>query len=281
MKQLSEILKLAEQHLEKCRVNRPRLSAEELLAHVLDLKRIDLYMQFDRPLNEKEITHFRNLIQRRVKHEPIQYILGEVPFFNCSLKIGPEVLIPRHETEILLDKITTQLKGEAAGKVVWDICTGSGALAIGLKKALPELEMSASDLSESALQVARENSRKNGVAVSFYQGDFLTPFQNKKADIVVCNPPYISEKEYLNLEQEVRHYEPRLALVGGNTGLEFYERLAAELPSYLNSQAKVFLEVGAGQGSALKHIFNNNFWKVARLEQDWAGHDRFFFLECE
>lgn len=278
MKSLGEILKLSAEHFEKCGVSRPRYSAEELLAHVLKIKRLDLYMQFDRPLLEEEIAQFRELVKQRLKREPLQYILGQVAFMDCLLHVNQEVLIPRQETEILLEKIFHRV-GKAS--VVWDLCTGSGALAIGLKKKFPHLTLFASDISQKALEVAQKNATLNGTEIIFLLGDLLSPFKGKKADLVICNPPYISENAYGFLEGEVRDYEPKGALVGGVTGVEFYQQLATELPVFLNPGAKVCFEIGQDQGEALFEIFNAPIWKQKELEKDWANHDRFFFLEFE
>lgn len=281
MKSLGEILQLTATFFTKAGLSRPRLSAEELLAFVLGIKRVDLYMQFDRPLVDRELDHYRTLVKRRVKNEPLQYIMGNVDFYHSRLRLTPDVLIPRQETEILVDKICKELRPRKEALVVWDLCTGSGAIAIALKKTFPHFHVAASDLSEKALALAKENSEANGVEISFYQGDLLTPFQNKKADVIICNPPYISEKDYFTLESEVRDFEPRIALLGGVSGLEFYERLAQELPFYLNLGAKIFFEIGKDQGNSLQNLFQTPFWKRVYIEKDWAGHDRFFFLESE
>jgi release factor glutamine methyltransferase len=212
----------------------------------------------------------------------LQYIHGQVEFFSCHFKVTRDVLIPRQETEILIDKIYQELSPLSLhGKKLWDLCTGSGCMGIALKKKLPSLEVTLSDLSNGALAIAKENANLNEVVVNFLQGDLLAPFQGKKTDFVVCNPPYISENEFQTLDSEVKNFEPRMALVSGNSGLEFYERLAKELPSFLNRGAKVWLEIGAGQGNALLSLFDKGPWKQFRCEQDWAGHDRFFFLEIE
>lgn len=282
MRTLGDILNLSIQYLKDHNIDRPRRMAEELLASVLKLKRLDLYMQFDRPLLEQELQLYREFLKRKVKGEPLEYILGEVDFFHCRIHISPDVLIPRQETEILLDMVCKRLREmDLKNKTAWDICCGAGCLAIGLKKALPELEVSASDISPKALEIAKKNSLANEVDVLLLQGDLLTPFAQKKADIVLCNPPYVSDPEYASLDRGVKDFEPKRALVGGPTGLEFYSRLAAELPPYLNPGAKIFFEIGTGQGNAVKSIFNASCWKVKEVERDWAGHERFFFLEIE
>ena len=278
MKRVLETLKLATEHLNKCKVASARRVAEELLSSVLKCERIGLYMQFDQPLIEEELSLYRALISRAAKHEPYEYILGSVTFFGCKLNIDPSVLIPRPETEILLDKVCQSLRGE--GKEVWDLCTGSGCLGIGLKKALPQHRVTLSDLSPEALMVAKENSVCNQIDVECLQGDLLEPFDGRSADVVLCNPPYVTEEEYLDLDGSVRDFEPKMALVGGATGLEFYRRLNEALPKYLNKGAHVFLETGNTQGKSMNEIFSSPFWRKGEVFQDWSGQDRFFFLEA-
>lgn len=282
MKNLGEILSVTIQFLKEKNCSRARRVAEELIGYATRLKRIDLYMQFDRPVTEPELELMRAMLKRVVRGEPVEYIIGEVPFYHCTILVTPDVLIPRPETEILVDFACKELKlGSLVGKIGWDLCSGSGCIGIAVKKSCPDLLVSLSDVSERAIAVACENARKNEVQVELVQGDFLAPFAGKKADVVFCNPPYITSSEYLNLDASVKDFEPQLALVGGADGLDFYRRLKEGLPSHLNSGAKIFLELGSGQGNALLDLFSGPEWKRARVEKDWAGHDRFFFLEFE
>ncbi len=156
---------------------------------------------------------------------------------------------------------------------LWDVCTGSGYIGISLKKKHPELTVALSDISPDALALAAENATLNHVDVEILQGDLLAPFKGRKADYFICNPPYISQSEYDNLDSSVRDHEPKLALLGGDRGTEFYERLARELPNYLNPGAKVFFEIGANQADAVKKLFPQG-----EVHRDWAGHPRFFTL---
>lgn len=282
MKNLLEILKLSTEFLQKKGLHNPRRQAEELIADVLKLKRLELYLQYDRPLTEKELDLCRTSLNRRAKGEPIQYIRGEVEFLNCHIKVNSAVIIPRQETEILADKIIKQLSEyDLEHKSFWDVCCGPGSIGIAIKKKFPKLNVVLSDISKEALSVARENAALNNVEIEFFHGDLLQPFKGRKTDFFVCNPPYISDEEYKNLEKEVRDFEPKLALVSGTSGLEFYQRLANELPSFLQPNAKVWFEIGTGQGPSVKKLFSNSIWSKCDFEKDWAGHDRFFFLEIE
>jgi len=278
MKSVGEILAATSSFLEKKKIERARRMAEELLAHALEVKRIDLYLQFDRPVEEEELSRIRPWVKRAAAREPIEYILGSIEFYGCKIRVDPRVLIPRPETEILVDWISKRI-----GRVgsAWDLCTGSGCIGIALKKRFPHIAVILSDLSPEALALARENSRLNGVDVELLQGDLFAPFEGRRGDLVVANPPYVSAKEYVSLDSSVREFEPRAALVGGERGIEFYERLGEELPRFLNPGAQVFLEIGSTQGDAVQKIFSSSLWTKRELSRDFSGKNRFFFLEMQ
>jgi release factor glutamine methyltransferase len=282
LKTIADVLVLSTRFLEDHHVERPRRTAEELLSHVLGLKRMELYMQFDRPLIEEEMTRMRLFLKRSVTKEPVAYILGSVEFYGCLIDVTPDVLIPRPETEILVDLAVKKiLISQPKGKFLWDLCTGSGCIGLSIKRACPDLTVVLSDISPKAVDVAEQNIRKNHLHLECRTGDLLSCFANEKADFVICNPPYVSKEEYAALDACVRDFEPRTALMGGDSGLEFYERLAIELPAFLNPGAQLFLEIGYCQGSAVQKVFNCSPWCHFQLLKDWAGHDRFFFLEIE
>lgn len=279
MKTIREILQLSQKHLEEKGISNARRSAEELLAFHLNRARIDLYMNFEMPVEEKELSAIRDSLKRRAKGEPLEYIFGKMKFFQLELQINPAVLIPRQETEIFLSQIVDVLKGsDLQGKAAWDLCTGSGCLGLGLKQAFGPLAVTLSDLSSKALEVAKGNAEKNRLEVAFALGDLLQPFAGKKADILVCNPPYVTAQEYDALDPEVRQFEPKEALLAGPKGTEFYERLAAELPGYLNPGAKLFFEIGFKQGDQIKNIFSSPCYRQLEVKKDWSGHDRFVSL---
>ncbi|MCC6128221.1 MAG: peptide chain release factor N(5)-glutamine methyltransferase [Chlamydiae bacterium] len=280
MKTIGELISVSIAFLQEKGLLQPRREVEELLAFVLKLKRIDLYLQYDRPVEEEEVERFREHIRRKAKKEPFEYILGQTSFYDCTIRVNPSVLIPRPETEILVDLIVKKLKEkDLSKKVFWDLCSGSGCIGIAIKKALPALHVILSDISPDALELAAENARLNEVYVELREGDLLTPFQGELADYIVCNPPYISEKEYETLDSSVARFEPKLALIGGKTGLEYYQRLAENLARFLKKGSEAFFEIGRGQGNALKQIFSMQSWAQFCVKQDWSGLDRFFFLE--
>jgi len=263
-------------------VAHPRRQAEELLGEALGIGRMGLYLEHDRPLNPVELEKCRAWLKRRGQGEPLQYITGGVDFFDCRLKVDGRALIPRQETEILADKIAQTLATmDVSGKVLWDICCGTGCLGIALKKRFPALCVSLLDLSLDALALAAENAASNNVDVKLKPGDLLTPFSGMRADFIVCNPPYISSSDYTGLDVEVRVHEPKMALVGGETGLEFYARLADELPKFLNPHGRVWLEIGDGQAQKIQQLFCAPCWIHCAYELDWSGRERFFSLEIE
>ena len=282
MKTILEILQLTTDFLKQKGFSNPRRQAQELISDALHLKIVDLYLSYDRPLTEIELKECRERLSRRLTGEPCAYIHGEVEFYNCYLTVSPSVLIPRQETGLLVDSIVQHLKSvDLENKVLWDVCSGSGCIGIALKKQFPSLNVVLSDISPDALKIATENSKKNNVEIECLQGDLLNPFEGRLADFIVCNPPYISEKEYGSLDPDVKNFEPQLALVAGPKGTEYYELLAERLPKFLRSGAKVWLEMGATQGESLKNLFSVYPWRSLSIQKDWAGHDRFFFLENE
>lgn len=278
MKSVLEIIQLSTDFLQKNQIQSPRRIAEELLSHVLGLKRVDLYLQFDRPVMESELEIFRSALKRSAKHEPVEYILGSVDFCGCAIRVDPRVLIPRQETEVMVDWIFKSISPRE-GNVLFDLCSGSGAIGIACKKKYPFLRVISVDLSKEAIDLSRENSLQNQTEIQCIQGDLIHSLHGFKADFVICNPPYLSEKEYLNSDPSVQNFEPKMALVGGEKGIEYYERIANELPAFLNPKAKVFLEIGYRQKESVQNLFLPPLWNILSVQKDWSGHDRFFFLE--
>ena len=273
---LLEIIKRAEYFLAERGIGRARREAEEVIADVLGIKRLDLYLQFDRPLSQNELPTLRLAIQRRSCREPAAYISGRVFFAGMQLSVTPDVLIPRPETEILVEKISQTFQTMSlANKVLWDVCCGSGCIGLALKHRFPELHVILSDLSPEALKIARQNATLCGAM--FKQGDLFAPFYDMKCDFLVCNPPYVTATEYATLAPEVRDWEPKMALISGKNGYAFYTRIAQELKNHLNPDGLAWLELGTGQGPHVQALFTAEGWRC-HYEQDWSGHDRFFFI---
>lgn len=274
--------KIREEFLQRG-ISNPQREAEDLLSLFLGCSRSSLYL-VDHQLTENCSRSILSLAQRRGRREPLAYILGEQEFYGCSLRVTPDVLIPRQETELLVELVLKQCSRHSRKSgVLLDLCCGSGCVGIALKKHLPQMEVICSDLSLRACELTRENAKRNEVDIEVVQGDFLDPFLGglRKVDVLVCNPPYIAHSEKEQLEKEVFCHEPHLALFAGEEGMEFYHRLAEGLPGVLRSGALVALECGRGQGEELECIFSQDFWVQVDRKTDWASHDRFFFLEFE
>ena len=255
----------------------PAREAKELLADLLDCSIPALYEDRFNQIATQIVTTSHSWAERRIGGEPLAYIHGRQEFYGTKIRLNRSVLIPRQETELLVDMIVQQLRFvDLKGKVLLDLCSGSGCIGIALKKALPELELILSDLSVDAMRLAAENCQINGVQAAILTGDLLAPLEGRKVDYLVCNPPYISEADYSSLDAEVKDFEPQMALLAGESGLEFYERLAVELPSSLNLQAKIWLEIGWDQGPGVLSLFSNEPWRCPNVTKDWSGHDRFF-----
>lgn len=275
------VKRLGAAYLKEHGVENSTAEASEILAALMNIP-VNSLLFTSKFLSDSHFEEFLMQLKRRVSGEPLQQVIGYVDFLDCRIKINRSVLIPRQETEILADMVVKRLsKLPLRGRALLDLCTGSGCLAIAIKKKLPELQVFATDISPEALTIARFNAKENEVQVEFLQGDFLEPLQDKKVDFVVSNPPYISRVEYQELDPQVSLYEPKGALLAGETGMEFYERFEKEALRYLNSAARVFFEIGYCQGNAITALFSKSPWKKGVVEKDFALHDRFFSLEIE
>ena len=255
---VGEALQAARVRLEATSGN-PRRDAEQLLAHLLGCDRVALVTHPERLLSAIETAAFESLVNRRLASEPVQYITGVQEFFGLPFEVSPAVLIPRPETEHLVEAVLERFDREANPRII-DVGAGSGAIAVALAHALPRSRVTAVDVSQSALEVARRNAQRNGVAgrVTFLLSDLLAAVDGAGYDAVVANPPYIAEAEVL--EPQVANYEPHSALYAGPSGLEVYERLIPQAGNVLKPHGWLLLEIGYGQSPAL-----------ARLLRDWAG----------
>lgn len=233
-------------------------------------------------LTEEQSKKIQELIYRKGQKEPLEYLIEEISFYGVTLEVNRDVLIPRVETEIMVDLIAKDLKKmDLSDKTLFDICSGSGCIGISLKKAFPSLRVILSDVSDNALIIAEKNAKKNNVDVEIRKGDLFRPFEGQKADFIVSNPPYISKKEYLELDGSVKNFEPQIALCDEGDGYIFYRRFAAEIPRYLNFGGKAFFEIGCSQGEGLKNIFNTSSKLKGSVLKDLSRKDRFFFLEIQ
>jgi release factor glutamine methyltransferase len=227
-----------------------RLDAEIMVAHVLGLDRVHLYMDLDRPLSAAELASVRALVVRRRRREPVAYLTGQREFYRRAFEVSNAVLIPRPDTECLVERALALLPKDATARVL-DLCTGSGAIAISLAAERPAIRVDATDLSPEALLVAERNARRHGVSerVTFQQGDLFAALRERHGyDMIVANPPYVRSVDLPTLAPELGH-EPELALVAGVSGLDVLDRLCAQAPSWLGTDGVLLFEVGQGQAS--------------------------------
>lgn len=251
----------------------------EIIAFKLKKNWQDLLLYPEEMVSDDEHFSIQKMISQKASGMPLARIFGSVDFYSAQIFLDEHVLIPRPETEILLDKVLQMTKGREI-KVAFDLCCGSGCLGLAYKKNQKKVKVYLSDISPLALKRARENAKKNMLDVMFVRSDLLLQFpKGAKADLVFCNPPYVSLSEYESLDASVKKYDPKLALVGPENGLGFYKRLAQELPSFLNKGALLALEIGSTQAELIKDFFKEPFWRLLSVEKDYAGKDRFIFLE--
>jgi len=250
-----DLLNWTRQFFEKKQITPARLEAEVLLAHVLECERIELYTGFDRVVPADKLAEFKRLIVERSQHRPTQYILGRVEFMSMEFIVNEAVLIPRPETEHLVEALVSRAREPADAKIL-DIGTGSGCIPISAAAQLPQAEFWAVDVSEQALAVARENAQRHNMAerIHFLHGDLFEPVAGLVFDFIASNPPYVSESEWDELPPEVRDYEPRPALAGGPDGLEVYRRIIPLAEEFLLPGGRLLLELPAGKAQAVRAI---------------------------
>ncbi len=260
----------------------PRLDAEVLLAHALQTDWVGLYTRLHETHLPGQVEAFRGLLHRRARHEPLQYITGVREFWSLEFKVDLRVLIPRPETEVVVETALRLLSQSAIRNpqsAILDVGTGSGCIAVALAKELPQAEVWATDVSADALAVAGENARQHDVIerIRFLQGDLFAPVVGKEDgfDLIVANPPYIARPELAALQPEVRDWEPLTALDGGPDGLDFYRRLLREGPIYLRTDGWLVMEIGHGQGTAVLRLARERRDLAdCRCVSDYAGRER-------
>lgn len=275
-----EVLNWTRGYFEGAGIIQPRLEAEILLAHALDVDRLQLYISPDKPLSTDERTRYRTVIQQRKSGIPLQHLIGEVTFFGLRFRVGREALIPRPETEELLER-TLKLAPRDREIACADLGTGAGVIAVCLARYLPRARVTAVDISPDAIRLARENARSNSVEdrISFREGDWLDGI-DERFDLVVSNPPYVATKDLDGLAPEVRDHEPRTALDGGAEGLERIVDLAEGICDRLVSGGALLLEIGAGQSDRVREVLAGAGLIEVVVERDVAGVERFVIARC-
>ncbi len=275
-----KIIQWATSYLKSHQIDSPRLTIEILLAHVLGVARIDLYLNFDKPLCVHELTQLKNLIKRRIQGEPVAYIIGKKEFYGLEFHVSPDVLIPRPETEFLVEAALDFLPdiSQSPAMRILDMGTGSGAVVIAIAKNRPGHYFFASDISVSALGIAKANAKQHGMDnIWFFAGDWDGPLcPNAPAfDLIVSNPPYIPQGEINGLAPDIARYEPRVALNGGHDGLCAIRALLAAGSLLLAVRGFLMLEIGFNQRDGIcREVFRHPDLKLEKFVRDYRGHDR-------
>jgi len=275
-----EILDKSTAFLNEKRIESPRLNADLLMAHVLSCKRLDLYLMFDRPLKEDELEKYREFIRRRIKFEPLQYIVGSVDFFGLNISVTPAVLIPRPETELLVEIIIEENKGLQNPKIL-DLGSGSGNISIALAKALPDSRVFALDISKESIEVAKNNAMENRVEnIEFINSDMFdfmsySSHNHREFDLIVSNPPYVSESDYKTVQEEILRYEPSIAVTDFSDGYKFHSEIIKNAGKMLKPSGKVYLEMALGQDELLKDMMIEEGYSGVEIYKDYSKICRF------
>lgn len=271
---IGRILKWTEQYFKQKNIESPRLDAEVLLSHILGRERIYLYVYFDEPLEPTELARYREAIKQRVQRVPVAYIIGEKEFMGLTFKVTADTLVPRPDTEILVQAAVERLRARGEAPRFADIGTGSGAICLSVLHFLPKAQADTVDISPAARAIAEENAAALEVAdrVTFHTGDLLAPLAGSY-DAILSNPPYIPDDDIAALAPEVRLKEPHTALAGGKDGLDFYRRLTADAPALLKDGGFLALEVGIHQAAPVAALAVPSFSRTEILK-DYAGIER-------
>lgn len=259
----------------------PRLSAELLLCYVLQTERIKLYTQFDKPVDKQQLDQLHDLVKRAGQSEPVAYLLGKTEFYSLDLTITSDCMIPRPETELLVERAVEFLRTRTGRKFVCDLCTGCGCIAVAIAKNCPDSRIIATDISDAALKIAAENIKKYNLAeqIQLLCGDLFDPvvpqLETEKFDLIACNPPYVSANEFNALDKTVKDHEPRLALYAGPDGLDVYRKIAEKADDFLKPDAALILEIGYSQGKAVRELLEKMacFTEI-KIEKDLHNNDR-------
>jgi len=272
-----EVLQSTTGYFHKRNIDNPRLNAEHLLAHVLGRKRIDLYLEFERRLPESELAPLRELVKRRGSGEPLQHLLGTVEFCGHSFRCDKRALVPRPETEQLVELLISHFKSEIAYSRMVDVGTGSGVIALTLAAEFPKAEIVGADISEDALMLARENAERLDLAdrVQFLRSNLLEGVL-PGLGAIIANLPYVSTEDRQNLSREVLH-DPEVALFAGACGDELVRQLIAQAPSWLQPGGILAMEIGIGQSETLVAVLEEKNYRDIWTEKDYSGVIRFLF----
>ncbi|MHC4553289.1 MAG: peptide chain release factor N(5)-glutamine methyltransferase [Planctomycetota bacterium] len=278
---IKKLLEWISGYFETNGVDAPRLSAELLLCDVLKLERIQLYTLFDKAVAPNDLTTLRAMVKRVAEHEPVAYLVGRCEFYSLPLTITADCLIPRPETEHLVERAVDFLRSRPAPQRVLDLCTGSACIDAAIAKNVPEVEIVATDISDAALKVAATNIEKLGLSghIQLLCGDLFDPIisglDDTQFDLIVSNPPYVSDDEFEALDKNVKEYEPALALRAGVDGLDVYKRIIEKVADFLKPDGGLMMEIGYAQGDAINQLLTDaKLFKEIKIEKDFANNDR-------
>jgi release factor glutamine methyltransferase len=278
---IQKLLNWTTEYLTQKKVDSPRLSAELLLSNVLGLKRIELYTQYSRVVEEEHLARLRELVKRAGQHEPVAYLVGKTEFYSLEFEVTPDCLIPRPETELLVQRAIEFLRQHMGPHYVCDLCTGCGTIAVAIAKNVPDAKVIATDISAPALGVAAGNVKKHQLEdrIELLHGDLfeplIPPLDVTQFDLIACNPPYVSAAEYEELERNVKDYEPRTALYAGEDGLDVYRGICEQVGRFLKPDGALILEIGHKQGPAVKELLEKTkLFTQITVEKDLLKNDR-------
>jgi len=262
-------------------IDSPRLSAEMLLSFVLGMKRIELYMYFDRQVEPDKLAELRSLTKRCGTNEPLAYLIGKTEFYSLEILLSPDCLIPRPETELLAERAIEFLRARNSEQYVCDLCTGSGCVAIAIAKNFKPAKIIATDISDAALNIAAKNVELHNLhdRIELLCGDLFEPIISgldvTEFDLIVCNPPYVSTAEYESLDSNVKDYEPKLALHAGPEGLDVYKRIIEKAGEHLKPNGALMMEIGYNQAEPIRNLLKKTgYFSEIKIEKDTAKNDR-------
>ncbi len=281
---IGRLLAWTKEYLVQSGVDEPRLAAELLLAHALGCRKIELYTRFEAVPGDEQLARYRELVKSAAQHTPIAYLVGQREFYSMTFDVTPDVLIPRPETETLVERVIEHARSRGPEKTLTllDLGTGSGCIVLAVLKQLPSAIAVATDVSEAALAIARQNAKRHGLAerVTFVMADRLSlpagAVPDGGFDVLVSNPPYVADRDFVTLAPAVRNHEPRTALVAGPDGLAFYRSIAQQARPLLAEAGAVFVEIGVGQSDAVASIFGEagRFDSIGAWRDSVSGHVR-------
>ncbi len=278
---INKLLSWISQYLKDRKIESPRLHAELLISYVLGLKRIELYTHHDTQVAKHDLEKLHALVKRAGLNEPIAYLVGKTEFYSIEIEVSQDCLIPRPETELLVQRAIEFLRMRDGIQLVCDLCTGSGCIAVAIAKNFSQAKIIATDISDQALLIAARNVEKYNLQerIKLLSGDLFDPvipqLDTGKFDLIVSNPPYISDIEYEKLDKNVKEYEPRIALFAGVDGLDIYKRIIEKADLFLKPSAALMFEIGYSQGPSVRELLDNtqSFSEIT-IEKDFNDNDR-------